>query len=246
MARQPMHVEKLAAAVQEAAKIYTQLLLQFFRDRLLGITFHGAVVEEDYDLDHDRARSVIVLDRIRLDALRDLARHGSHLGRMGLVAPVVMTPDYIRDSLDTFPLELLEIQTRNVTILGDNFFRELDFDREHVRLQCERELKTLMIGLRQGLLAAGGRESLLGRLEHPAAETLLRILRGLLWLHQAEQADQALPAQGLAAAAEQRLEVELPGARAAIAREGNLGWHAYTQLYADLEVLRERVDAWES
>jgi hypothetical protein len=243
MACQPRHIEKLAAAVQEAAKIYTQLLLQFFGDRLLGITFYGAVVEEDYDLDQDRARSVIVLDRIRLEALRDLARHGSHLGRMGLVAPVVMTPDYIRDSLDTFPLELLEIQTRNVTILGDNPFCELRFDREHVRLQCERELKTLMIGLRQGLLAAGGRESLLGRLEHPAAETLLRVLRGLLWL---DQADLALPAQELAVAAERRLGMELPGARAAIAREGSLGWQAYTQLYADLEVLRERVDAWES
>jgi hypothetical protein len=154
-----------------------------------------------------------------------------------------MTPDYIRDSLDTFPLELLEIQTRNVTILGDNYFRELRFEREHVRLQCERELKTLMISLRQGLLAAGGRESLLGRLEHPAAETLLRVLRGLLWMHEAER---ELPAQGLAVAAEQRLDMELPGARAAIAREGSLGWHAYTQLYADLEVLRERVDAWES
>ena len=76
-----------------------------------------------------------------------------------------MTPDYIRSSVDTFPLELIEIQQMHLTLFSEVSFDELTFQDGHVRLQCERELKALLIGLRQVLLASAGEEKFIGVLE---------------------------------------------------------------------------------
>ena len=67
-----------------------------------------------------------------------------------------MTPAYLSGSVDSFPLELLEIQQRRAVLWGDDYFADLKLDQADVRLQCERELKRILLGMRQGLLASGG------------------------------------------------------------------------------------------
>jgi hypothetical protein len=181
-----------------------------------------------------------VLDRVELDRLRHLAADGGRLGELGLARPLVFTPGFLRDSCDTFPLEFIEIQQRHLTVLGTDYFKPLVFRDVDVRLQCERELKVLLIGMNHAMLAAKGDERALAGLTEPLVEHLLRTLRGVLWLK--GQRD-ALPPNEVAGAIEQRLGRELAGVRGIVTGRGGAPWDAFRQLYADVQALEQYVDA---
>lgn len=232
-------IDRIAESVRDLVGQYANEIGGLAGDSLAGLTAYGPVVTPTYDKSRHAMLNVAVLNEVDLSMLRRLAREGARFGKRGIRAPIIMTPDYIRDSLDTFPLELIEIQRHHVTIVGDDHFEDLEFQPEHVRLQCEREVKILLIGLRQGLLAAGGREKLLGQLETGAADTLVRTMRGLAWLKDKKDADQT---EELIAVTEEIVDRKLPGIRAAVDYRAEHGWDQLVTLYDDLESLRKKAD----
>ncbi len=206
-----------------------------------SLALFGAIAAGSFDRSRHTARSVLVVERVDLTALQRLAQHGLKLGKSRIAAPLIMTPAYIKSSLDTFPLEMIEIHQNHITVLGEEYFDKLTFDEAHIRLQCERELKTILIGLRQGLLAATGSEKLLGALAQDVGEGLMRTLRGLLWLK--GQRD-AKPAATVITEVEKIAERELPGIRTALDGNAAHGWPEFERLYRDVEAIGEVADAW--
>ncbi|MCH7591653.1 MAG: hypothetical protein IH989_02580 [Planctomycetes bacterium] len=232
-------LDRTAAAMRKPISEFAELVRDLAGAKAL--TLFGAVTTESFDATRQTARSVLVVDRVDLSVLRGLAEHGAKLGKVSIAAPLVMTPDYITDSLDTFPLELLEIMQKHVTLFGDDHFVDLSFEDAHVRLQCERELKVILIGLRQGLLAAAGREKFIGALEMDVGEGLSRTLRGLLWLKGRKD---ARPIDAVLTELEKVADRKLSGVRAAMDPTAEHGWMAFEKLYEDVEALGSLVDGW--
>ncbi len=225
---------QIATSMREAAKQYEQVIREVVGQDAVSLTLYGRATSSDFDERRHTARSVLLLQKIDLAVLRELAKQGMALGKLKFAAPVIMTPDYIKESLDTFPLELLEISSTGITLFGDNHFADLKFEDAHVRLQTEREMKTLLIGMRQGLLASTGQEKLLGALEMDIGEGLLRSMRGLLWLKGHRE---AMNVDALVAKTETVVDAKLIGLRSALNPLGTHGWKEFKQLYADAESL---------
>jgi hypothetical protein len=224
-----------------AIRDYARLVRETAGTSARALTLFGAVVSGSFDPDRHTARSVLVVDRIDLSVLRRLGGHGASLGRAGVSAPLIMTPGYIKASLDTFPLEFLEIKQRHATVFGTDYFENITFVDDHIRLQCERELKAILIGLRQGLLAAAGRERFLSALEVDVGEGLMRTLRGMLWLKGHRE---ARPAAAVIEEVERITERRFRGVRTALDPDADHGWEAFEDLYRDVEALGEMADAW--
>jgi hypothetical protein len=241
MEASPNTIDRLASPVRAAALNYLEAWQSLAGDSLQALVFFGRVVTSRYERRKHLADNAVVLSAVDLNLLRRLAPAGKKFGRRGIAAPIILTPASLRDSLDTFPLELLEIQRQHVLIFGQDFFDALRFEPEHVRLQCERELKTLLIGMRQGLLAAAGREKQLHGMEVSAVENLLRTLRGLLWLKGLAEPDSP---EGLIAGVEQMLDRKLIAVRAVVQGTADKGWDQFVALYEDLEILGMKADAW--
>ena len=182
MSKLNIDVAQLPEKRREALLEFTRLLDGLAGDNLLGLCAFGGWVVNDPCYADAPARNVLVLRRPDLPMLDKLASHGGRLRRKGIAAPLIMTPEYIRTSCDVFPLELIEIQQLHRRICGEDYFSELDFESAHVRLQCERELKSELIQLRQGLISATGHHKLLHELCVASAERCTRVLRGVLHL----------------------------------------------------------------
>jgi hypothetical protein len=206
---------------------------------LRSLTLIGEVLRETFDAKRASAKSVVVLERMDLGLLRRIAERGTALGKMGFAAPLVMTQLHIESSLDTFPIEFIEIQQLHATVLGDDPFAGLVFEPGHVRLECERELKRFLIGLRQGLLASAGRTAALGELQHDAACGLLRTLRGMLWLKGKKAYE---PDDRVVAGIEELVKRPLRGLRSAL--NAPAAQPSIDDLYADVEALKVAVDGW--
>ena len=124
----------------------------------------------------------MVLDVIDLAVLRQAALHAPRWRTLGVVAPLLLTPDQIRSSLDAFPLEYLEMKARHHSLYGEDPLTSLAFTPAAVRLQCERELRGKLITLREGFIEHGESASRLESLLLQGFNALLPTLRGLLWL----------------------------------------------------------------
>lgn len=206
-----------------------------------SLTLFGAIARGTFDATRHTARSVLVVSQVDLGMLKRLAEHGAKLGKQHLAAPLIMTPSYIDASRDTFPLELIEIQQNRIVAFGKDFFEDLEFNAADVRLQCERELKVILIHMRQGLLAAAGREKVLAQLVTSGAENLLRTLRGMLWLKERREAQ---PASSVLDEVENLAKRKLPGIRGALDSKVAHEWDSFTALYRDTEALGELVNGW--
>jgi len=233
--------ERIITPMRERVESYARLIQELFGESARALTVFGSALTDAFNVDRDTVRSVLVVERVELPLLRRLADQGAKLGKAGVAAPLIMTPHHIQTSLDTFPLELLEIQVQHVTLFGPDYFNDLAFEKAHVRLQCERELKRTLIGLRQALLASAGRERLIPGIGIDAAETLVRTLRGLLWLKDRREFKDTLP---IIAEVEMLAARKLPGIRAALDHARPSGWSDFDRLYDDVDALGEIVNGW--
>ena len=236
-----MNMEHVVDHMHEPLKKYIDRVQTLADRNCLAIIGFGAIAASGFDPARHVARSVLVLDKVDLEMLRELAKDGAKLGKAKIAAPLIMTPGYINGSLDAFPLELLEIQQCHVCFVGTDYFTDLSFEERHIRLQCERELKTILIGMRQGLLAAAGREKLLGAMEGDIAERLIRTLRGLLWLHGRRNYLSAIETVGRI---EQETDRSLAGIRAALQENRRHDWNDFTRLYDEIDGLKTLADSW--
>ena len=235
------NLEGIPEAMRAPIGRYADTLRELAGGNARSLTLFGAIAAGVFNPRSHTARSVFVVGAVDLDMLRRLARQGPRLGKARIAAPLIMTPEYIEASLDTFPLELLEIAQRHICVFGEDYFQGLSLQAVDVRHQCERELKTIQLGMRQALLAAAGRDKALTTVEVDVGERLLRSLRGLLWLHGDVEPKTAMDA---VAAVEEGIRRSLPGVRSAIDDRSNHGWEEFKTLYADVDALRTLIDAW--
>jgi hypothetical protein len=234
-------LDRLTEAMRDPIRRYADLVSELAGANAKALTLFGAIAAGSFDMSRHTARNVLVLGQVDLGMLRRLAEHGKTLGKERIQAPLVMTPEYIKASLDTFPLEFIEIKQQHLTIFGEEYFEGLEFDDVHVRLQCERELKTTLIGLRQGLLAAAGRQKVISALEMDVGEGLMRTLRGMLWLKGKKE---GMPGRQVLTEIEKMTERKLSGLHTALDPSAEHGWSEFESLYRDVETLGEIADAW--
>jgi hypothetical protein len=123
-------------------------------------SFHlvGSAVIPDYNEKLSDINSVLVLKTMDLRVLVFLAPLGKRYGKKRIAAPLVMTPEYIETSLDAFPVEFLDFKFIHKTLYGNDLLQDLRITMPNLRLQCEREIKTKLIGLRQGYVSSLGKK----------------------------------------------------------------------------------------
>jgi predicted nucleotidyltransferase len=73
----------------------------------------------------------------------------------GVQVPRVFTRDYMRASLDSFPIEFLDMKLHHRAVFGADPLADLQISPPNLRLQLEREIKGKLLHLREGLLGTG-------------------------------------------------------------------------------------------
>ena len=90
-------------------------------------SFHlvGSAVIPDYHEKLSDINSVVVLHNMDLRFIKFLAPLGKKYGKKRIAAPLVMTPEYIKTSLDAFPIEFLDFKLIHKTVYGHDLLQDL-------------------------------------------------------------------------------------------------------------------------
>jgi hypothetical protein len=241
MAAEMKSLESLSPALREPVGRYARQVQEWMGTNVLELTIYGAAAAGQFHPGRHLIHNVLVLEWADLESLKWLAGELPRVRAARIAAPVVLTPDYIRASLDTFPLELLEVQQQHRTIFGDDHFASLTFEPAHVRLQCERELKTILLAMRQALLHSGGKASKITELTEQAGDGILRTLRGLLWL---KGHTTATPAADVLRLVEATIKRPLVGVRELLDESARHDWTHFQNVYRDVDALGGLADQW--
>jgi len=153
-------------------------LLNAHAGNIHSIHLVGSAAISDYNERISDINSVVVLKDMDLKFVAFLAPLGKKYGKKKLAAPLVMTPEYIAQSLDVFPVEFLDFKLIHKTVYGGDLFKDLVIERPHLRLQAERDIKTRVIGVRQGFISSLGKRDAL-------SSALVRSITGSMALFRA-------------------------------------------------------------
>jgi len=177
-----MSAVDLDAKVMNLFKQFLDEVLAEYRQPLHCVVITGSALTADFDPGRSDINSVFVLKQMDLNFLSVLAPRGRKYGKKGIAAPLIMTPDYIKRSLDVFPIEFLNLKLLHHTVLGEDIFRDIEIGRTDLRHQCERELKVKLIALRQAYLRSAGERKVLSENIISSIPAYIPLFRAIIFL----------------------------------------------------------------
>jgi hypothetical protein len=177
----------LREELREPVKLLAEHLRAGLGENLQCVTVVGSSLTDDYRPGASDINTVVSLSRYDTGTLNTVASQAKSMRRYRLSPPLLMTPDYIDRSRDVFGVELLDFQLTHATVLGNDPFEGLEFAKSDVRLQCERELKAMLVRMRQGYVAAAGNRPLVRDVLIATAKGLAPLARAMLWLRDVER-----------------------------------------------------------
>lgn len=147
-----------------------------------SVTVVGSALTPDFVPDQSDINSLVVVDEVSRDFLDFMVTLGNKYSRHSIAAPMLLTPQYIETSLDVFPLEFFNFQAIHQTVSGDDPLQNLHIENSHLRLQCEREVKSKLLWLHQGYIGALGDEEQLVQQLKDSITGYLPLFRAILFL----------------------------------------------------------------
>lgn len=142
MIKKPVVAETLASL--------QQLLQEAFGNNLISIVHYGygALSDQDSNLVATADAEIKVL--IVVESLEDsdwgaMSRAFDRLRGRASVVPILLTETSLKSSTDVFPILIRELKNGSQLVHGKDIVVDLDFQRSHLRLRCEQELRSLQL-----------------------------------------------------------------------------------------------------
>jgi len=101
--------------------------------------------------------------------------------------PFVFTKEELMDGVDVFPIEFLNIRQHHKILSGEDFLKDIQISKEHLRHQLEFEFRSKLIHLRKEYLQFRGRH--LETLILSTIPTLMPIIGGLIYFKDLHYSD---------------------------------------------------------
>ena len=207
----------------------------------------GSVLTQGFHPDHSRVNVLLVSRHLGDETLDSLAQALPQTKRPPHFAPLFMTQHQIESSLDSFPIEWVEIQERHLLIEGQDVLGNLEVPRTYLRLQCEHELRAKLILLRQSYVLGSAHPDRLEPVLHQSASGFATLFRTLLRLSgESPPADPSRVVERVADLYQLQAEGLLGAYRVRAARRRHKGQELlgiYRKFMAEIERLVEAINA---
>ena len=164
---------------------------EVFGDGLKGIILYGSATGASYIPGKSDINFMILLSEEGIENLDRAFKTVSKWRKRKVATPLFLTTKYVARSLDVFPIEYLNFQANHVLVFGRDILKEIEFNPDFVRLQCEREIKGKLLLLREAFLETSGRKMALMEVISQSLPAFIAIFEALLFLQGRETPQEA-------------------------------------------------------
>ena len=170
----------LSDEMKETLERYLTGLQKTWRDELEGILLFGSVARGDFVADRSNINLLVMFRQISVSLLQSGKKLHQQWGKHHIIAPLMMTQNDMRQSCQLFPLEFLQMKDHHVLLLGQNPFDHLQIGEESLARQCEQELMSNLLRVRQRFVEGEGRQEAIQALLILSITSVIPCLRGIL------------------------------------------------------------------
>jgi hypothetical protein len=175
MARAPKKPEEIFAD-------FTSDFQKVYGSHLISISLYGSGAREDYVQGKSDLNFLIVLSEEGIGDLKKVHDVLPGWRKRHVAIPLIMTKAFILSSLDSYPIEFLNMKRHYVPVFGEDVLKGLTFNRSSLRLQAERELKGKILLLRARYLGTEGKDDRIRDLVVESITAFISIFNALLYL----------------------------------------------------------------
>jgi hypothetical protein len=165
---------------EEVFEELTGQLQRTFGDGVLSILLIGSGARGEYLPKISDLNFVVVLRDCSPSVVARFQQEIIRWRKRRVATPLFVTEQYIRSSLDSFPIEFLDMKRAHTLVWGKDLLADIQISMKNLRLQCERELKGKLLHLRQSFLELRGSSKELAFLIKRSLTALAPVFRACL------------------------------------------------------------------
>lgn len=171
---------------REKADEFTRRLASTYGDQLVSAVLYGSAARGDYREGVSDLNLLVILRATDAASLRSGSQLAREWASGGNPPPLVLSESEWRASADVFPIEYGDMRDAHILLHGADPFAGVGIRWRDLRLQCEHELKSKQIRLREHYLLVADDAEGLGRLLVQSFPTFLTLFRAGLRLARQE------------------------------------------------------------
>jgi hypothetical protein len=179
----------MAKIPRKPEEIFPEITLDYQRiygAHLVSLILYGSGAGEDYVPGKSDLNFLITVTDPGIERLYLALETVARWRKRAVAIPLFVTRSFLRDSLDAYPIEFLNMKRHYIVVSGEDVLADLAFDRCHIRLQIERELRGKLLHLRSGYLATEGSARKLRTLISASLTAFVSLFSALLYLKNVE------------------------------------------------------------
>jgi len=154
-----MSFKKISEDLQKVLNDFSSELNKIYKDSLISVILYGSASSGEYVPHRSDVNVLVVLTDSGVTNIAK-ARNTINKKRFSDIKPIFVTERYIQSSLDTFPIEFLDMEENHAVISGKDVLSGIKIDTRNLRFQCEQELKSKILLLKTAYIRAGDEKEL--------------------------------------------------------------------------------------
>lgn len=121
-----------------------------YGSQLISVILYGSAAGSEFHEKTSDINLLLVLDHYTLAPLEKSIDLQEKWMKSRFARPLFMDKEYINSSIDTFPIEFLNMQNCYQVLFGEDVLKDLKIEPKNILHQAERELKGKRLHLMQG------------------------------------------------------------------------------------------------
>lgn len=167
---------------RKRAQEFAQTLVEQYGQNLVSVVLYGSAARGDYREGISDLNILVLLRTLNPELLRRGTQIARSWAEEGNPPPLMFSEAEWHASADVFPIEFGDIADAHIVLHGIDPFEKMQIDWEHLRLQCEHELKSKQIQLREQYMLHSTDPAAVGQLLTHSFPTFLTLFRAALRL----------------------------------------------------------------
>jgi len=110
------------------------------------------VIMPDYNAKTSDINIAVVMKDVSITELKKALKIVKRSLRDKITVPLFLTRDYIKNSLDTFPMEFITMKDAHCVLMGEDVLKDITIEKEDLRRECEYQLKGKLLMIHQAYL----------------------------------------------------------------------------------------------
>ena len=180
--RQLININELPTSIQAPVSQFALKLLENLGDNVKTILVYGSGTGVNYNPGVSNVNIAVIVQKLDFTVLKQALALVKGARKHKIAPPLLLTKEYVLNSLDVFPIEFSEIKEQHKIIFGEDFFAGLNIPLTDIRLLCEQQIKGKLLHLCQAYLDIGSNPAALKNFVSRAFSDLVPVFRRLISL----------------------------------------------------------------